>query len=604
MTVANIRTVDSDETAFLDVRRSVRGHIWRLSPADSELVSLLTRRFDLPEVVARAMVARGITADTAESYLTPTLRALLPDPSRLIDMDRAVARLVAAVKAGEPIGVFGDYDVDGATSSALLSRYLRGVCLDVRVHIPDRIAEGYGPNAAALIALRDAGAKLLLTVDCGTTAFEALQTARAAGLEVIVVDHHQVEDTLPEALAVVNPKRHDDTSGAEDLAAVGVTFLLLVALNRALRLAGVFGPERPEPDLMALLDLVAFGTVCDVVPLTGVNRAFVSQGLKVLTGGGNVGLASLAEMSGVKAPLGTYHIGFVMGPRINAGGRVGKSDLGARLLACDDPVLARYIAGELDQHNTARREIEAAALDEAVAQVETTMPPDCSVVVAAGEEWHPGVVGLVAARLKERFNIPACAVTFLGEHGKGSGRSVPGVNLGAAVLAAREAGVLLSGGGHAMAAGFTVARKDLLRLCAFLSDHIHAQEGSGVVAPVLVDGAIDLRGATPELVAVLARMEPFGAGNEEPRFAVPCVRLGRAEMVGGGHVRAHAYGKSGGRLKVIAFRAADGELGRALLGHRDRLVHLLGALRADNWNGRNDVQFVVEDLAWVDQSEA
>jgi single-stranded-DNA-specific exonuclease len=261
------------------------------------------------------------------------------------------------------------------------------------------------------------------------------------------------------------------------------------------------------------------------------------------------------------------------------------------------------MAEELDAHNAARREIEAAALDEAAAQVATTMPPDSPVVVAAGEDWHPGVVGLVAARLKERFNVPACAVTFLGEHGKGSGRSVPGVNLGAAILAAREAGVLLSGGGHAMAAGFTVARKDLSRFCAFLSDHVRAQQaGMAVVTPVLVDGAIDIGGATPGLVSVLSRMEPFGAGNDEPRFAVPGVRLGRAETVGAGHVRAHAYGKAGGRLKVIAFRVADDDLGRALLGHRDRLVHLLGVLRADTWNGRNDVQFVVEDLAWADQS--
>ncbi len=594
----------SGEPDFLGVRRSARGRPWRLTAADADLVSLLIRRFGLPEVVARAMAARGISAETAEAYLNPTLRALMPDPSRLADMDRAVDRLVAAVRANEAIAVFGDYDVDGATSSALLVRYFRALGMAVRVHIPDRIAEGYGPNAAALLGLHAAGARLLLTVDCGVTAFDALAAAQAAGLETIVVDHHQVEETLPPAFAVVDPKRRDDDSGTDGLAAVGVTFLLLAGLNRALRQAGVFDTARPEPNLMALLDLVAFGTVCDVVPLSGINRAFVAQGLKVLAGCGNTGLAALSAVAGIKPPFETYHIGFVMGPRVNAGGRVGKSDLGARLLATDDPAEARTLAEELEQHNAARREIEATALDEAVEQVAATLPPDSAVVVAAGEDWHPGVVGLVAARLKERFNVPACAVTFLGENGKGSGRSVPGVNLGAAILAAREAGVVLTGGGHAMAAGFTLARRDLSRFCAFLSDHVRSQSDAAESPPVPVDGAIDIRGANPELVSVLSRMEPFGAGNEEPRFVVPSVRLGRAEVVGAGHVRAFAYGRNGGRLKVIAFRAADDDLGRAMLGHRDRLMHLLGVLRADTWQGRNDVQFVVEDLAWADdQSE-
>ncbi|WP_337996255.1 single-stranded-DNA-specific exonuclease RecJ [Oleispirillum naphthae] len=594
----------SGEDAFLGVRRSLRGRFWRLNPADAALVSTLIRRFGLPEVVARAMAARGIGEAAAEAYLSPTLRTLLPDPSRLADMDRAVARLAAAVAAAEPLAVFGDYDVDGATSAALMVRYFRALGMPVAVHIPDRITEGYGPNAAAILGLRDRGARLLVTVDCGVTAFAALEAARDAGMEVIVVDHHQVEEALPAAFAVVDPKRRDDASGAEALAAVGVTFLLLVGLNRALRAAGRFSAGRPEPDLMRMLDLVAFGTVCDVVPLTGINRAFVAQGLKVLAAGGNTGLAALAEMAGVTTPE-TYHIGFVLGPRINAGGRVGTSDLGVRLLSCDDPAEARALAAELEEHNVSRREIEAAALDEAVAQVEATLPPDSPVVVAAGEDWHPGVVGLVAARLKERFNVPACAVTFLGEHGKGSGRSVPGVNLGAAVLAAREAGVLLTGGGHAMAAGFTIMRSELSRFCTFLADHVRAQRAGGeAVTVVPVDGAIDVRGAVPELVSVLARMEPFGAGNDEPRFAVPAVRLGRAEIVGSSHVRAHAYGKNGGRLKIIAFRAAEEELGRALLAHRDRPLHLLGALRADTWQGRNEVQLVVEDAAWADEEPA
>lgn len=594
-------TAPRDPQAFLGVARSARGRVWRLQPADAETVSTLMRRHDLPDVVARAMAARGIDAANAETYLAPTLRALMPDPSRLADMDKAVERLAQAVTARETVAIFGDYDVDGATSAALLGRYLAGLGVPVRTHIPDRIAEGYGPNARALLGLRDQGAKLLVTVDCGVTAFEALAAAKAGGMETIVLDHHQVEDTLPDCLAVVDPKRRDDTSDADDLAAVGVVFLLLVGLNRALRAAGAFGPARPEPDLKKLLDLVAFGTVCDVVPLKGLNRAFVVQGLKVMGEGGNVGLACLAERAGLTGAPETYHIGFVMGPRINAGGRVGKSDLGARLLACDDRAVANAIAEELEQHNVDRREIEATALAEAIAQSDRVMPADGPVVVAAGEDWHPGVVGLVAARLKERFNVPACAVTFLGAVGKGSGRSVPGVNLGAAILAAREAGVLLSGGGHAMAAGFTVARDDLSRFCAFLADHVRAQmAGGAAVSEQLVDGAIDISAATPALVETLARMEPFGAGNEEPRFVVPSVRLGRVDTVGAGHVRAYAYGRAGGRLKMIAFRCADDDLGAALLAHRDRQVHLLGALRADTWQGRRDVQFVVEDLAFVE----
>jgi len=565
------------------------------------MISSMMRRFDLPEVVARAMAVRGVTDDQVESYLSPTLRVLLPNPSSMAGMDVAVERLVKAILAKECIAIFGDYDVDGATSTALLTRYLHVLGLDVKIHIPDRLSEGYGPNAGAVEALREAGASLLVTVDCGVTSFEALKAANACGLDVIVLDHHQVEDTLPEAVAVVNPKRHDDDSGADGLAAVGVVFMVLVGLNRALRTAGAFTEAWPEPDLKQFLDLVAFGTVCDVVPLVGVNRAFVTQGLKVLSEGGNAGLASLVTMTAAKAPLGTYHIGFVMGPRINAGGRVGQSDLGARLLSCDDPEKAAILAAELEQNNLERREIEAAALREAVAQVETTMPEDCRALVAAGENWHPGVVGLVAARLKERFNIPACAVTFLSGQGKGSGRSVAGVNLGEAILAAREAGVLLSGGGHAMAAGFTVDREKLPELCSFLSDHVRKQAGQEkVTMPVAVDGAIDIVAAAPELVSVLSRMEPFGAGNEEPRFAVPSVRLSRVDVVGGSHVRAFAVGSNGGRLKLIAFRVSENDLGRAMLNHQDRQVHLLGALREDNWNGRKGVQFVVEDMAWAD----
>jgi len=589
------------DKAFLGVEQSVRGRKWVLSTADRHVIASMIRRYDLPEVVARAIAVRGVHEDEVDAYLNPTLRALLPNPSSLQDMDAAVARLVTAIRKREKVAVFGDYDVDGATSTALFVRYFRMMGQEVIIHIPDRVTEGYGPNSNAILKLREDGAQVLVTVDCGVTSFEALHTANQAGFDVIVLDHHQVEEKLPPAVAVVNPKRHDDNSGTDNLAAVGVVFMLLVGLNRALRQAGLFTDEMPEPDLKQLLDLVAFGTVCDVVPLTGVNRAFVAQGLKVLDAGVNAGLASLVSMTGAKSPLGTYHIGFVMGPRINAGGRVGRSDLGARLLSSDDADHASNLVAELEQNNVARREIEANALREAIDQAEKNMPKDCRALVVAGEDWHPGVVGLVAARVKERFNVPACAVTFLSGHGKGSGRSVEGVNLGAAILAAREAGVVETGGGHAMAAGFTVARNKLPDLCAFLSEHVKSQVGQEkTVLPMSVDGAIDIHAAVPELVELLSRMEPFGAGNDEPRFAVPSVRIGRADIVGGNHVRAFAFGSNGGRLKLIAFRASETELGRTLLNHQDRQVHLLGMLRADNWNGRKGVQLVVEDIAFVD----
>ena len=591
---------EAEGAPLFGVERSIRGRTWRLATADEGASAALVRRFGLPEVAARAMAARGIGEDDARSYLEPTLRALMPDPLTLCDMDRAVDRLARAVLSREPVAVFGDYDVDGATSAALLVRYLRGLGVAVSVRIPDRLTEGYGPNAAAVRELARS-ARLLVTVDCGVTAFEALSAAREAGMEAVVLDHHQAEGDLPSALAVVDPKRPGDASGMDNLAAVGVVFLLLAGLNRALRGAGAFSSGHSEPDLLRLLDLVAFGTVCDVVPLVGLNRAFVAQGLKVLAARGNLGLATLADTAGITGPLSAYHIGFVLGPRINAGGRVGTSDLGVRLLTCDDPAEAATLAEELERHNGERREIEAATLLAAIEQVESTMPPDSAVAVAAGEDWHPGVVGLVAARLKERFNVPACAVTFQGGRGKGSGRSVPGVNLGAAILAAREAGILLSGGGHAMAAGFTLTRDRLSDFCTFLSDQVRAQiHGTTPAADLILDAALDVVGANAALVASLTRMQPFGPGNEEPRFAVPSVRLGRVDVVGAGHVRGHAYGSGGGRLKIIAFRAADDDLGQALLTHRDRPIHLAGTLRADTWQGRTDVQLVLEDAAWAE----
>ena len=554
----------------------------------------------LPEVVGRALAARGVTLDGVDSFLAPTLKGLMPDPSVVADMDRAAARLAEAVTSGESLCVWGDYDVDGATSAALLYRYLSAVGRPPRTYIPDRIDEGYGPNSPALLKLYKEGVRLVVTVDCGTTAYEPLAAAAAAGLDVVVIDHHAVEATLPAAHAVVNPNRLDDGSGLGGLCAAGVTFLAVVALNRELRRRGWF-KSRPEPDLMGWLDLVALGTVCDVVPLVGLNRALVTQGLKVMARRGNAGLAALADVAGSSGPPEAYHAGFVFGPRVNAGGRVGASDLGTRLLATDDPDEARAIALRLEDLNGERRQIEStvleAALDQVAGQIGGGEPPP--LVFVAGADWHPGVIGIVASRLVERLKRPACVVSLVNGVGKGSGRSVKGVDLGAAVIAARQSGLLSHGGGHRMAAGFTVAAERLDELIAFLTARVTDQLGGAApVASLELDGALSVGAATPALAETLGKLAPFGSGNAEPRFAVTDARVVRADVVGTGHVRCILTGAEGGRLKAIAFRAADSELGQALLGAGTRPLHLAGAIRVDTWNGAVNTQLVIDDAAW------
>jgi single-stranded-DNA-specific exonuclease len=513
-------------------------------------------------------------------------------------MDRAAERIANAVRGGERIAIFGDYDVDGATSAALLARFLSAVGAAPRLYIPDRMREGYGPNAPALLALRAEGVAVVITVDCGITAHEPLGVARAAGLEVIVVDHHEAEPILPPAAAVVNPNRLDETSPLKQLAAVGVAFLLAVAVNRRLRALGHFAPQqRPEPDLMAWLDLVALGTVCDVVPLTGLNRAFVAQGLQVMAQRRNVGLAALSDVARLDARPTTYHAGFLLGPRINAGGRVGRADLGVRLLVTEDAEEARALAQELDAYNEERRRIEAEVLTAALAQAERDATENAPVFVAA-EGWHPGVVGVVAARLKERFARPAFVVALDGETGKGSARSVAGVDVGAAVIAARQKGLLVNGGGHAMAAGLTVAREKLAALRAFLTERVGDEMArSAAGASLGLDGALALEAASRDLVSLLERIGPFGVGNAEPRFAFAGARVVTAEVVGAEHVRCVLAGPANGRLKGIAFRAVDTALGRALLASRGSTLHVAGRLERDDWQGREGVQLVIDDAA-------
>jgi single-stranded-DNA-specific exonuclease len=592
----------TDQPPLLGVRMSLTGQAWHLAEADERLVQACVQRHGMSDVIARLLVSRGIGVDDAAGFLNPTIREMLPALPPLRDLDVACDRLVGAIVGGERIAVFGDYDVDGATSSALLLRFLRAVGADPLCYIPDRIREGYGPNETALRALKDRGASVVVTVDCGTTAAAPLAAAREMGLDVIVVDHHQADAVLPSCLALVNPRRLDEDpvlrESLGDLAAVGVAFLLVAGTNSALEAAGWFRDGRRRPNPLDWLDLVALGTVCDVVKLKGLNRALVAQGLKVMRRRVNPGLAALADVGGLSEPPGAYHAGFVLGPRVNAGGRVGRADLGARLLSTDDPVEAAALAAELDRFNEERKAIELAVQADALACV----GGECAdaVVVAAARGWHPGVIGIVAGRLKDRYRRPTFVIAVDGGIGKGSGRSVPSVDLGAAVRAAVAAGLLENGGGHAMAAGLTVREERIPELRAFFNAHLAARAAADEEARGLrIDGLLAVAGATPGLIEVLEQAGPYGAGHREPRFVLPQARLLKADVVGESHVRCLVAGRDGGRLKAIAFRAMEGALGPGLLdaAHRGAALHLAGHLRADRWMGRLEAQLMIDDAA-------
>ena len=592
---------DTDPPCFLGVERSLSGKRWLARPVDDRVALALAQSLDVPEIVGRALAARGIGPDDAPAFLNPTIRDFLPDPSHLKDMEQGIERLASAIVQGERLAIFGDYDVDGATSAALLVRFLDAVGGRTQVYIPDRLAEGYGPSDTALLGLLADGVSVVVTVDCGTGSHAPLKTAAEAGLDVIIVDHHKAEPQLPRAVAVINPNRLDETSPHGQLAAVGVAFLLVVGLNRALRDAGWYS-TRPEPDLMRWLDLVALGTICDVVPLTDVNRALVTQGLKVMARRTNPGLAALADVARVNEPPGTFHAGFLLGPRVNAGGRVGDSGLGARLLATDDAVEAERIARRLDELNRERQVIEADVFEQALAMVGESGEGEgiSRLIFVAGEGWHPGVVGIVASRLKERFNRPACVVSVDQDRGMGSGRSVTGVDLGSAVIAAAQTGLLVKGGGHAMAAGFTVERDRLNALKEFLAERVAEGIAEAALVPSLnVDGALRVKGATIDLIESLQRVAPFGAGNPEPRFVLASVGLVKADVVGENHVSCILGGAEGGRLKAIAFRSVDTDLGRALLSHGGAPFHVAGRLRANTWRGTTSPQLFIDDAAPV-----
>ncbi|MBD8903400.1 single-stranded-DNA-specific exonuclease RecJ [Methylobacterium bullatum] len=586
--------------AFLGVTRSVMGRPWRDrcgDPAAQAYAATMVQAHGLPDLLARVLASRGIRPDEAAAYLEPRLRDLMPDPSRLVDMEAAAERLARAVEAGERVAVFGDYDVDGAASAALMAGYLRALGLTVDIHIPDRITEGYGPNVAAVTALAEGGATLLVCVDCGTSGHEPLAAAGGLGLAVIVLDHHGAPEMLPPVEALVNPNRLDDVSGLGHLCAAGVVFLTLVALNRRLRRGG----REDLPDLAEALDLVALATVADVVPLTGLNRAFVVQGLKVMRGRGRIGLAALFDAASLSEPPESWHLGYLLGPRINAGGRIGHAGLGAALLTSGDPAEATRIATELDLLNRERQGIEAQAVLEAEAEMDRalTLAPDTPILVTASASWHPGVVGLVAARLKERFGRPAFAFALRPDGtATGSGRSVAGVDLGHAVREAVDAGLLVKGGGHAMAAGATLPSHDPTHLRDFLAAALAAAVSEArAVEALLVDGTVNAGGATAEVVRLVRRAGPFGAGAPEPVFALPYHRLVDAGIVGNGHVRARFRSRDGQAIGTIAFRSAQGPLGQALLGGIGQEFHVAGTLAIDTWRGGERVQLRVGDLA-------
>ncbi len=558
----------------------------------------IAQRCGVPDLLARILAGRGVEADGVDPFLNPSLKYGLSDPSTLQDMGRSVERVVRALTNGEKIAVFGDYDVDGATSAALLARYFRALGRDLVVYVPDRLKEGYGPNAPALLALKQDGVGLVLTVDCGTLAFEPLRAAREAELDVIVLDHHQAEPALPESVGLVNPNRLDDQSGLGVLAAVGVVFMFLVALNRDLRKAGWFAQQSvDEPNLLQWLDLVALGTICDVVPLLGINRVLVSQGLKVMARRQNTGLRALAEVASLKTDPGPYHVGFLLGPRVNAGGRVGEAGSGARLLATDDWAEAQALAEKLDRYNQERKTIEAMVLEQALEQA-SAMGPDSPCLVVSAEGWHPGVVGIVASRLKDRHGVPSIVIGFDNGVGKGSGRSIPGVDLGNAVIAAHQAGVLINGGGHAMAAGLTVAPDRIDDLRMFLGEHLaDAVRQNGGQHVRKIDGAVSVAGANGELMALLDQAGPYGAGNSEPTLVIPSAHVAFADEVGTGHVRCTLTDPAGARLKAIAFRARETPVGAALLASDRAPLHVAGKLRWDDWAGGGQVQFQIDDAA-------
>jgi single-stranded-DNA-specific exonuclease len=592
---------DPVQRAFLGVEKSVLDNRWisRLDQAGQNRALAMSQMHGLPDLITRVLAGRGVTVDEAVEFLDPTLRGLMPDPYKLTDCEKAAKRIAEAIKMRQPVAIFGDYDVDGASSSALMYRFFSHFGVTSEIYIPDRVFEGYGPNPAAIDQLIDNGAKLIVTVDCGSTSHEALAAAAKRNIDVVVIDHHQVTHDLPPCHALVNPNREDDLSGQGHLCAAGVVFLVLVATLRLLREAG--HPQARSIDLLQWLDIVALATVCDVVPLKGLNRAYVVKGLIAARHQGNAGLSALFRKAGLAGPVTPYHFGFLIGPRINAGGRISDAALGSRLLTLEDPNEAEAIAERLDELNRDRQVMEAHMLQEAEAEAlaEYGDGTRASVIVTAHEKWHPGIVGLIAARLKEKFKRPAFAIAFdPNGKGTGSGRSINGFDMGKMVRAAVDEGLLVKGGGHAMAAGLTVERDKLGKLRGFFTERAEKTVATLVANETLkIDGAIGASGATIDLIDRLETAGPYGSGHSQPIFAIPSHRVRDARIVGEKHVKVTLEAMDNARLDGIAFRAADSQLGNLLLNSRGANLHIAGTLGDNHYQGSRRVQLRVIDGA-------
>lgn len=577
--------------------KSLGGNLWRIPTVDDRLAELLVQKCNIPLVMARILALRGIAPTEVPSFLDPKIQDLMPDPVVLKDVSKAAGRIADAVMKKQKVAIIGDYDVDGATSSAVLRLFLEAVGVEPDVHIPER-EEGYGPSIAAVDAFRAKGAELLITTDCGTTAFEPLEYAVVQGMDVIVIDHHEAEAKLPKVYAVVNPKRLDESNDCPYLkymAAVGVVFMVVVAINRELRQRG-FYDKNTEPKLMQWLDLVALGTVCDVVPLKGLNRAYVRQGLKIMSTTRNIGLKTLLEKSGLTEPPTAFHLGFCLGPRINAGGRVGTSDISHRLLCNTKEYEAQLLADKLNEYNNLRKDIENYVLLQAIEILEGT-PQKYPIAFVAGHDWHQGVVGIVAGKLKERYNLPAFVMSIEADEVKGSARSIPEIDLGALVIAAKEKGILTKGGGHNMAAGFSLEESKIEEFKKFVGEYVLQHIGADGITPVVeIDAALSVAGANKELAAQMEMLEPYGAGNPEPKLMLKNVQIIKPALVGIGHVRCILTSDNGGSLKGMAFRVGDNDIGQAMLNNKGERFDVVGVLRRDRWQGRDDVQFIIDDI--------
>jgi single-stranded-DNA-specific exonuclease len=589
--------------AFLNVERSACGRRWKARLEDQRIAEAISQRHELPEILGRVLAARGVGVEEAEAFLNPTIRTLMPQPSALQDMEKGAARMAEAIMAQEKIGVIADYDVDGVSSAAMLSLFLHAVGSAATVHIPDRLTEGYGPSERAVEQLKAQGAEILVTLDCGVMAHDPLARAAELGLTTIIVDHHQAGEILPQAHAVINPNRQDDVSGLGYLCAAGVTMIFIAAVNKALRSKGWYGPARPEPNMLQWLELVSLATVCDVVPLKGLNRAYVTQGLKIMARRENVGLSCLSDVARLKRRPDTYALGYLLGPRINAAGRIGNAALALRLLTTDDKGEAAQIAQELERLNRERQEIELAVVDHAMMQADNMLGKERrgSVLLVSGKGWHPGVVGLAAARLKERFNLPSfvLAEDAQGRLASGSGRSIPGVDIGSAVREAFESGLIEKGGGHAMAAGLTVLTERLGDLRGFFEERLGPQVQAAQDRALSIDAALTAGAATLELIELLEQAGPYGSAHPSPVFAFPAHRVLYADPAGSDHIRCTIGAADGKRMKAVAFRAMGTELGEMLLSERQMPLHIAGRLTIDDWSGARVPCLHIEDAARV-----